>query len=168
MTNRFGASLFATAILALAAVIPASAQSTPATNVVRHLYDWYFGAQRHRPGMWMNDLVHARPSLDPALYALLRAGVTYDNDHHSADILDFDPFVAAQIDASSYAVGPPAGSGDRVVVPVTLTYRHGGKNVVRVIVQREGTSYRVYDIEGKDYALRSLLTMNLKRVHASP
>lgn len=168
MMNRFGASVLAAAILVLAAALPVRAQSTPATSVVRRLYDWYFAAQAHRPGMWMDDLVHARPYLDPKLYALLRAGVTYDNAHHSADILDFDPFIAAQIEASSFVVGAPAGTGARVVVPVTLAYRHGGKNVVRVVVQREGTSYRVYDIEGKDYALRSLLTLNLKRVHLSP
>ena len=162
MVNRFGASVLAAALLALTAVVPARAQSTSATAAVHGLYDWYFAANKKRQAGWMNDLAHARPYLDPGLLALLQHGIAYDVKNHSADILDFDPFIAAQVPASSYNVGAPSGGGDRVVVPVSLSYGRSGKGAVRVIVRREGTSYRVYDIQTNDYALRALLTRNLK------
>ncbi|HEV7180581.1 MAG TPA: hypothetical protein VGN11_11975 [Candidatus Baltobacteraceae bacterium] len=61
-----------------------------------------------------------------------------------AEILDFNPFVDAQIEAQSYATGKPSGTGTTVSVPVSLRFAHAQvPGIVHVIVVRGPTGWRI-------------------------
>ena len=149
----------AAAATAAPASLPASATSSSAATVVRGLYAWYAGPHPGKDRFWGDDLPRAKAYLDPGLYTLLRNTIAYQNARHEA-ILDFDPFIGAQIRATSTAVGTPTARGAYTAVPVAVTYEHAGKGVVTAIVSN--ATGRVYDIEGSNYKLRSLLTTSLK------
>lgn len=164
--NRFTFCASSLAAVCSRAATPASA-SDAATTVVRKLYTWYFSPHPGRGSFWGDDLARAKPYFDPGLYALLADALAFGKKYHQA-VLDFDPFDAAQIGATSYTIGTPSARGDgRVAVPVILTYaRAAAKGTATIVVAQTGGSPRVYDIAGKDYTLRALLASNLKQERA--
>jgi hypothetical protein len=165
--TRCIASLTIAALLVSGTFAPAPAQSPPPGAVVNELYTWYFAAAR-RKHPWTRELAEARRFLEPGLYTLLRSAIAYDTAHHSADIIDVDPFADAQIPATSASLGAPIAETGRVLVPVRLGYGRGTVRTVRVSVRRTGAAWYVADIIGEGGSLRDLLVTNFRRVHAAP
>lgn len=153
--------LLACALLALAAG-PAHAAPSGATAVVDHFYNWYFTTTR-RDRYWGAQFPQAKAYFDPTLYTLVQTALTRESAEHS-DIIDFDPFVNAQVYAASFQVGTATVRGVTTYVPVTLPIqgRHGVSSHLTMMLRYENGSYRIYDIDYTAFHFRSFLQQALK------
>ena len=157
------AALTAAGTLCAPAMLQAAPSASSPAAVVQRLYAWYRGPHPVRGGYWGDDLSRAQPFFDPGLYALLRDSVAFQRTYGML-VLDFDPFIGAQIAATSIEPKAPVARGAFTAVPLAIAYEKGGHGAVTVIVAN--ASGRVYDIDGRGYTLRSMLAASLKSARA--
>jgi hypothetical protein len=130
-------------VCALACVRPVPAQDSAAVAVVRSFYAWDF-AQRN--GDWTTHFDEAKQFFRPSLYALLRQALVKQAKTNDV-ILDFDPFVNAQSNATGYELGTPVDKGSVTLIPVTLTIPHWtSKTHLTMAVSRSSGGYAIYDV----------------------
>jgi hypothetical protein len=143
-----------------APAVAAGATTTPA-GVVQAFYQWY-SASAGRSGGAFSRLGGARQLLTPSLYALLSRVRPYERTHD--EVLDADPFVDAQIEASGMTVGAATVTKNAAVVPVTIRYSKapaGGH--VKVVVVKTAMGWRIDDFIGATGgSLRRTLARNMK------
>lgn len=131
-------TLFALTAFLLTCFASGAAQTSGATQVVNAFYGWYFANQAN----WTN-LSGARQFFTPALYAPLEKVIEQEK-REQAEILDFNPFVDAQIEAQSYATGTSSGNGATVSVPVSLRFPHSKEpGILHVIVRRGPSGWKI-------------------------
>jgi hypothetical protein len=108
------------ACLAFAASSPALASNAiaapSATAAVKDFYGWYLVQPNHE---WTAHLTQIKSRFDPSLYTMLET-VLHSKANQEEPVLDFDPFVNAQWDATAYVLGTPVIKGAEVRVPVIL------------------------------------------------
>jgi len=108
------------ACLAFAASSPALASNATtaprATAAVKDFYGWYLVQPNHE---WTAHLSQIKSTFDPTLYTMLQT-VLHSKANQEEPVMDFDPFVNAQWDATAYALGTPVVKGAEVLIPVTL------------------------------------------------
>ena len=148
----------------LAMVATAPAPDSGAVAVVRNFYAWDF-AQRN--GDWTTHFDEAQKFFRPSLYALLREALAKQAKTDNV-ILDFDPFVNAQSNASGYELGTPVVKGSVTLVPVTLTIPHWAtpKTHLTMVISHSPDGYAIYDVlyTNPTFSLRGYLQ---KEVSAS-
>lgn len=133
-------SLSLTVVLLLALVGPAFAEEPRA--VVKAFYDAYM-AKGER--MDLRVFIREQKSrFEPALAALLQD--IADNDPGQDEAwLDFDPFINAQMNAASLTVGSAKVSNGLANVPVSVSYRTPGHEMlaVKVVLRPSGDTWRI-------------------------
>ncbi|MBV9736939.1 MAG: DUF3828 domain-containing protein [Candidatus Eremiobacteraeota bacterium] len=152
-----GAVLFATA------PIPAQTGGSSATATLRKFYVWYLRQPSHE---WTRHFSQIKAVFDPNLYTML-VTVLHSKANQREPIIDFDPFVNAQWDAASYALGAPTTKGGNVQVPVTLNLsgRPNAKTKLTAVLRKNASgSYVIYNlIYDPKFNLRDFLSKQLKK-----
>jgi hypothetical protein len=154
------------ACLAFAASSSALASNSTAvpsaTAVVKNFYGWYLVQPNHE---WTAHLSQIKSTLDPSLYTMLQT-VLHSKANQEEPVLDFDPFVNAQWDATTYVLGTPVVKGAEVRVPVTLNPAgHPNPKTTLTAVLRMNASGRwvIYNfIYDATFNLRDFLGKQLK------
>ena len=156
-TLLVGAFLFA------AAPIPARSDASSATVVLKKFYAWYLRQPNHE---WMQHFGQIKALLDPSLSSMLLT-VLHSKANQQEPIIDFDPFVNAQWDAASYALGTPTAKNGSVQVPVTLNLsgRPNAKTKLTAVLRKNSSgSYVIYNlIYDPTFNLRDFLQKQLKQ-----
>ncbi len=105
------------ACLAFAASSPALASNATtapsATAAVKDFYGWYLVQPNHE---WTAHLSQIKSTFDPTLYTMLQT-VLHSKANQEEPVMDFDPFVNAQWDATSYAFGNAGRQRGRSAYP---------------------------------------------------
>jgi hypothetical protein len=144
----------------LAATVSAAAAAPTPTAVVRSFYQWYFSPSAK--GHTFDHLGAAREFFTPSFYALLSRVMPYERLH--GEVLEADPFIDAQIEASSVSVGSATITDGSAAVPVTVRYPRsisGGQ--VKVIVVKTAAGWRIDDFVGTTGgSVKSMLAHNMK------
>lgn len=138
---------------------PAAAPSGSA-SVVNSFYRWYFSVNGSHGG-WTDHFAQARSYFDPSLYALLSKMLAEEQREH-AEVLDFDPFVFAQMPAKSFTLGTAVASGSSVKVPVTLHFGSAQTTHLTAIVRQNGGWQIENLVYGSEGNLRSMLEKAVK------
>ncbi|MGP8102100.1 MAG: hypothetical protein ACLQHL_15290 [Candidatus Cybelea sp.] len=154
------------ACLAFAASGPAQASNATtvpsATVVVRNFYGWYLVQPNHE---WTAHLSQIKATFDPNLYTMLQT-VLHSKANQEEPIIDFDPFVNAQWDATSYVLGRPVVKGTEVRIPVTLNPagRPNPKTTLIAILRTDASGrWVIYNfIYDATFNLRDFLRKQLK------
>lgn len=136
----------------------ASAQAPGAARVVNAFYAWHFANKQD----W-TKLSSARQYFTPSLYASLAKVLAIQESAHE-EVLDYNPFIHAQIEAQSYTTGRASGSGSTLSVPVNLRFKDSsGVSVIRVIVVQRSGEWKIDNLVYPGYGdLRSALRDALK------
>jgi hypothetical protein len=134
-----------------------------ATATLNKFYSWYHLQPNHE---WTGHFGQVKALFDPGLYAMLEA-VLHSKANQQEPIMDFDPFVNAQWDAKSYALGTPIDKGADVQVPVTLNLS-GSPNaktkLIAVLRKNVAGMYVIYNfIYDPTFNLRDFLRKQLKK-----
>jgi hypothetical protein len=136
--------------------------ASSATAAVKKFYGWYLVQPNHE---WTAHLSQIKSTFDPGLYTMLQT-VLHSKANQEEPVMDFDPFVNAQWDATSYALGTPVVKGAEVSVPVTLNPAgHPNPTTKLTAVLRAGASGRwvIYNfIYDATFNLRDFLRKQLK------
>jgi hypothetical protein len=128
---------------ALIGATPAPTQDSGAVAAVRSFYAWDFAQSN---GDWTTHFGRAKKFFRPSLYALLQQALAKQAKTNEV-ILDFDPFVNAQSNASAYELGTPVDKGSVTLVPVTLTIPHSTtKTHLTMVVSHSPDGYAIYDV----------------------
>ena len=159
-------SILLVACVAFAVSSPASASNATAparaTAVVKSFYGWYLVQPNHE---WTAHLSQIKSTFDPSLYAMLET-VLHSKANQEEPVMDFDPFVNAQWDATSYLLGAPVVKGAEVWIPVTLNPAgHPNPKTNLIAVARADGSGRwvIYDfVYDATFNLRGFLRKQLK------
>jgi hypothetical protein len=145
-----------------ALTVSAVQASTPssAAGVVNSFYRWYFSVNTTRAG-WRGHFSEARPYLDPSLYNLVTKMLAEEKRSQGV-ALDFDPFINAQMPATSFTVGTPSSSKTPTQIPVAFGFgKAPDRTHVTVVVRKSGA----WQIENFMYAsngdLRSIIQKQL-------
>jgi DNA-binding winged helix-turn-helix (wHTH) protein/Tfp pilus assembly protein PilF len=138
----------------------ADAASTP-ESVVRAFYKWDLSIKY--PDTWTSHVSGLKPFMTPSLYKLLGEIGPYEVKHQS-ELLDADPFIDAQIDASSAKVGVADTSGGSANVPVTIHYANStDTGRVTVVLLKTANGWLIDDFVGaRGGSLRKNLAANMK------
>jgi Protein of unknown function (DUF3828) len=147
------------ALIAGSPVAAASAPATP-TAVVKSFYAWVFA-----PRSAWDRLPAAKSFLTPSFYALLASVMPYEQRTHR-EVLDADPFIDAQIEASGVTVGEATVKGSKATVNVAVHYPKssaGGR--VTVVLLETARGWRIDDLVG---ARGGSARANLTRAMAPP
>ncbi|MFY9718895.1 MAG: hypothetical protein WAK16_04555 [Candidatus Cybelea sp.] len=124
-------------------VAPGPTADTGAVAAVRSFYAWDFAQSN---GNWTTHFGQAKKFFRPSLYALLQQSLAKQAKTNEV-ILDFDPFVNAQSNASAYELGTPVDKGSVTLVPVTLTIPHStSKTHLTMVVSLGPDGYAIYDV----------------------
>jgi len=163
MKRSLVCTLLAGAFLFAVAPIPALTEGSSATAVLKKFYDWYLRQPNHE---WTKHFAQTKPLFDPTLYTML-VTVLHSKANQQEPIIDFDPFVNAQWDAASYALGTPTTKGSNVQVPVTLNLsgRPNAKTRLTAVLRKNTSgSYVIYNlIYDPTFNLRDFLRKQLKK-----
>ena len=163
MKRMLVCTLLAGAFLFAAAPIAAQSDDSAATAVIKKFYNWYLIQPSHE---WTEHFVRIKALFDPGLYTMLQT-VLHSKANQQEPIIDFDPFVNAQWDATSYAFGTPTTKGSDVRVPVTLNLSgHPNPKTTLIAVLRKNTSgsYVIYNlVYNPTFNLRDFLQKQLKK-----
>jgi hypothetical protein len=163
MKRMLVCTLLAGAFLFAAAPIPARADSSSPTATLTKFYEWYLRQPNHE---WTKNFVQAKAFFDPTLYTML-VTVLHSKANQQEPIIDFDPFVNAQWDAASYALGAPTTKGGNVQVPVTLNLsgRPNAKTKLTAVLRKNASgSYVIYNlIYDPTFNLRDFLRKQLDK-----
>jgi hypothetical protein len=117
MMNRVTLLVACLAFAASSPALASNATTAPsATAAVKDFYGWYLVQPNHE---WTADLSQVKSTFDPSLYTMLET-VLRSKANQEQPVMDFDPFVNAQWDATSYLLGTPVVKGADVRIPVTL------------------------------------------------
>lgn len=146
-------------VLALAPAAPAQEPNIP-KGVVNRFYRWYMKNPLHV----RDHFAAVRPLFEPELYDKLQKVFQREAKRNEA-LLDFDPFVNAQVLATAYRVGTPVMErGSWATVPMTVTYeRGGGKKTLQVVVHRFVDRWRIFNfVYDKSFDLNRMLDELLK------
>jgi len=139
-------ALLATLAFALLAPLPVRADDADARKTVKKFYDWYLALPRHA---WETHWHEVKALFDPVLFTRMQTAL--DREERERDeILDFDPFAAAQWDLQAYSLGQPVRSGDEVRVAITVLLNgNNGWNTHLVAVLRRSPSgaFAIYNFE---------------------
>lgn len=131
------------ALIAGSSAAAASAPTAPAA-VVKSFYAWVFAGPR---AAW-DRLPEAKPFLTPSFYALLSNVMPYEERTHR-EVLDADPFIDAQIEASGVTVGDAAIDGSKATVRVAVHYpKWPAGNHVTVVLLDTAHGWRIDDLVG--------------------
>lgn len=101
----------------------ASAALDSARGTAERRYRQHFAEQRK--GFSVGTLRARRSWFTPRLYEAMLADMSHEGE---IGYIDFDPFTAAQDDASSFAVASGRSAHDTVLVDVTITYPPGSSD----------------------------------------
>jgi hypothetical protein len=143
----------------LAATVSAGAAAPAPAAVVRSFYQWYLSPAAK--GHTFDHLGAARPYFTPSFYALLSRVMPYERVH--GEVLEADPFIDAQIEASAVSVGTATVANGSATVPVTVRYRGSSSGRVRVIVVKTASGWRIDDFIGTTGgSVRKTLAQNMK------
>ncbi|HZV77660.1 MAG TPA: DUF3828 domain-containing protein [Candidatus Babeliales bacterium] len=149
------------AALLVSATPPAAPNSPSAT--VSSFYVWYskHGQGSAEPWSQPAGLVGAKPYLTDGFYRELTAVLAEQTRTHQA-ILDWDPFVDAQLTASKIQIGAASVRNGVAEVPVAIWYVHGAPpERIKAIVRQDG-AWRIDDITVHDgHSLRAVLRVDL-------
>ncbi len=102
----------------LAPTIAAGAPEPRPAAVVQSFYEWYFSPSVK--GRAFTQLIGARRFLTPSFYALLARVPPYEQVH--GEVLEADPFIDAQIEASSVSLGSSITNNGIATVTATVHY----------------------------------------------
>jgi hypothetical protein len=144
----------------LAATVTAEAAASAPAAVVRSFYQWYLSPAAK--GHTFDHLGAARAYFTPSFYALLSRVMPYERAH--GEVLEADPFIDAQIEASAVNVGTAAVANGSATVLVTVRYPGSSSaGHVRVIVVNTAAGWRIDDFIGTTGgSVRKLLAQNMK------
>lgn len=138
-----------------------AAPSSGSASVVNSFYRWYFSVNGSHGG-WTDHFVQARSYFDPSLFALLSKMLTEEQREH-AEVLDFDPFVFAQMPATSFTLGTAVASGSTVKIPVTLHFGKSGQTTHLSAIVRQNGGWQIENlVYGSEGNLRSMLEKAVK------
>jgi len=146
------------------ATAPMAARSDDlgATTTLKKFYGWYLLQPNHE---WTDHFGQVRPLFDRGLYTMLET-VLHSKANQQEPVIDFDPFVNAQWDAKSYALGTPIDKGADVQVPVTLNLSGSpnAKTILTAVLRKNASgSYVIYNlIYDPTFNLRDFLRKQLK------
>jgi hypothetical protein len=149
----------------LLAITPMAARSddSRATSTLKKFYSWYHLQPNHE---WTAHFGQVKALFDPGLYTVLET-VLHSKANQQEPIIDFDPFVNAQWDAKSYALGTPIDKGADVQVPVTLNLSGSpnAKTTLTAVLRRNASgTYVIYNfIYDPTFNLRDFLRKQLKK-----
>ena len=129
----------------LAPAVAAGALEPRPAEVVHSFYQWYFSPSVK--GRAFDHLSGARPFLTKPFWALLARVRPYEQLHGPA--LDADPFVDAQIEASSVSLGSSFTANGVATVTVTVHYpKDPSAGHVKATLVRTDAGWRIDDIVG--------------------
>jgi hypothetical protein len=162
MKRKFACTLLAGTLLLAAAPMPGRSNDSGATSTLKKFYAWYSLQPNHE---WTGHFSQVRSLFDPGLYTMLEA-VLRSKANQQEPIMDFDPFVNAQWDASSYAFGAPIGKNADVQVPVTLNLsgRPNPKTKLTAVLRKTAAGgYIIYNfVYDPTFNLRDFLQKQLR------
>jgi hypothetical protein len=168
MKRKVVCALLAGAFVSAAAPMTARAAHSSAmpfsstTAVLQKFYGWYLVQPNHE---WTAHFAQIEAAFDPSLYTMLQS-VLQSKANQEEPVMDFDPFVNAQWDAVSYALGTPVSQGNEVRIPVTLnpSGRPNPKTTLTVVLRKNASgSYAIFNfIYDPAFNLRDFLHKQLK------
>lgn len=139
-----------------------AAAASSATSVVKNFYGWYLVQPNHE---WTAHLPQIKSTFDPSLYLMFET-VLHSKANQEEPVMDFDPFVNAQWDATSYVLGTPVIKGAEVRIPVMLNPAgHPNRRTTLTVVLRTDASGRwvIYNfMYSATFNLRDFLSKQLK------
>ncbi len=163
MMNKQTLLVACLAFAASSPVLASNATTAPsATAAVKDFYRWYLVQPNHE---WTAHLSQIKSRFDPSLYTLLQT-VLHSKANQEEPVMDFDPFVNAQWDATSYVLGTPLLKGAEARIPVILNPAgHPNPKTTLTIVMRADASggWVIYNfIYDATFNLRDFLGKQLK------
>jgi hypothetical protein len=145
----------------LAPTAAAGALDARPAEVVHLFYGWYFSPGVK--GRAFNHISRARPFLTRSFGTLLARVHPYEEAHGA--VLEADPFIDAQIEASSVTLGSSFTQNGAAMVTVTVHYpKDSSVGHVKVqLIRTADAGWRIDDIVGATGgSLRKTLEHNLK------
>ncbi len=145
----------------LAPTAAAGALEPRPAEVVHSFYAWYFSPSVK--GLAFNHLSGARHFMTRSFWALLARVRPYEKVH--GEVLEADPFIDAQIEASSVSLGSSFTFNGVATVTVTVHYPKAPSagHVKVMLVRTADAGWRIDDIVGATGgSVRKTLAQNMK------
>ncbi len=144
------------ALTVLFSSLPAVAETPEAR--VKAFYDWYLKAG----DQYRQKFSEAEPHFQKEFFTLVQNGLK--RGPSDGFWIDFDPFVNAQMPATSFAVGKAQVDVNLAQVIVTPTLSRGGEApAFKVYLLKRGSDWKISNFVYDGFTLRNFLEEGLKR-----
>jgi hypothetical protein len=142
---RFRAIALFCGLMFMAPTVAAGAVEPRPANVVQSFYAWYFSPSVNRRAF--DHLGGARQFMTKPFWELLARVRPYEQVHGA--VLDADPFIDAQIEASSVSLGSSFTFNGAATVTVVVHYpKDPSAGHVKVMLVRTVAGWRIDDVAG--------------------
>jgi hypothetical protein len=138
----------------------AAVQYKDPTALVKDFYAWYMKDQKKS----LAGISQWKDNFEEKLYEELMEAMKKSPAENNSLWLDFDPFLNAQVYATSFAIGKTSRRNNTATVAVSLKYEREGKQSLKVFLIGSGGVWRIANLIYDDNTTlyRILRTINRK------
>jgi len=131
------------------------------TALVKDFYTWYMKDQKSS----LAGISQWKDNFEEKLYEELMEAMKKSPEENNSLWLDFDPFLNAQVYATSFAIGKTSKRNKTATVTVSMKYEREGKQSLKVFLIGSGGVWRVANLIYDDNTTlyKILRTINRKK-----